>query len=280
VTENEMARTILITGCSSGIGAHCARALAADGWRVFATARRDEDISALKAVGFEAFHLDYADEASIHACIACVLAASGGTLDALFNNGGYAQAGAVEDLPTDALRAQFEANFFGWHTLTRALVPVMRRQGHGRIVLNSSMVGRIPIRWRGAYNASKHALEGLMITLGYELAGTGIFVSLIEPGPITSKIASNGLRHFEANIDIEASPHRAAYQGQLQRLRQGGKVSRLKLQPDAVYAVLRHALTAKRPKVHYGVTLPANGSFWLRRLLPSGLYHRLMALYQ
>jgi NAD(P)-dependent dehydrogenase (short-subunit alcohol dehydrogenase family) len=273
-------RSILVTGCSSGIGAHCARALKADGWRVFATARKPEDIAALTADGLEALYLDYADEASIHACADAVLAATGGRLDALFNNGAFAQAGAVEDLPTDALRAQFEAAFFGWHTLTRRIVPVMRAQGQGRIILNSSMLGVTPIRWRGAYNAAKHAIEGLMVTLAYELAGSGVHLSLIEPGPITSKIASNGLERFKANIDIEGSVHREAYLGQLQRLQQGGKVSRLKLGPEAVYAVLTHALNARRPRMHYPVTLPAKMTMLLRRLLPSGLYHRLVAGYQ
>jgi NAD(P)-dependent dehydrogenase (short-subunit alcohol dehydrogenase family) len=275
-----MQRSILITGCSSGIGAHCAHVLKAQGWRVFATARTAQDIAALAADGFEALMLDYADEASIHACADTVLAATDGRLDALFNNGAYAQPGAVEDLPTDALRAQFEAAFFGWHTLTRRFVPAMRAQGHGRIVLNSSMLGVTPIRWRGAYNAAKHALEGLMITLSYELAGSGVHVSLIEPGPITSKIASNGLTHFERHIDVTGSVHAAAYQSQLQRLRQGGKVSRLKLGPEAVMHVLDHALNAKRPRMHYPVTLPAKATMALRRLLPSGLYHRLLAFYQ
>ncbi len=201
-------------------------------------------------------------------------------MPALFNNGTYVQAGAVEDMPTDALRGQFEAAFFGWHTLTRRVVPVMRAQGHGRIVNNSSMLGVTPIRWRGAYNAAKHALEGLMVTLAYELKGSGIHVSLIEPGPIRSKVASNGLPHFERNIDVEGSVHRAAYAAQLQRLRQGGKVSRLKLGPEAVYAALHHALNARKPRMHYPVTLPAKGTMLLRRFLPAALYHRIVALYE
>jgi NAD(P)-dependent dehydrogenase (short-subunit alcohol dehydrogenase family) len=126
-------RTILITGCSSGIGAHCARALKRDGWRVFATARKAEDLAALKADGLEAFYLDYREPASIEALVRDVLAATGGTLDALFNNGGYAQPGAVEDVPMAALREQFETNLFGWHDLTCRIVPIMRKQRHGHI---------------------------------------------------------------------------------------------------------------------------------------------------
>jgi NAD(P)-dependent dehydrogenase (short-subunit alcohol dehydrogenase family) len=260
-------RTILITGCSSGIGAHCARALKAEGWRVFATARKPDDIAALEADGLEALYLDYADEASIKTAFDIVMAKTGGTLDALFNNGAYAQAGAVEDLPTAALRAQFEANVFGWHTLTRLAVPVMRRQRHGRIVQNSSILGRVPLKFRGAYAASKFAVEGLAQTLMLELAGTGIHVSIIEPGPITSKIASNGLSHFEGNIDIQGSVHSVDYQAQLQRLRQGGAASPWKLEPDAVMDVLRHALNAPRPYPHYPVTIPAKGGLLLQWLL-------------
>ena len=270
-------RTIIVTGASSGIGAHCARALKAEGWRVFATARRPEDIAALEADGIEAFYLDYAEPASIAALVEAVLERTGGTLDALFNNGAYAQAGAVEDLTVDTLRAQFEANFFGWHDLTRRIVPVMRRQGHGRIVNCSSILGLVPVRFRGAYAASKHALEGLSLCLRAELAGSGVHVSLIEPGPVATRIASNGLAHFERNIDVEGSVHREAYQAQLARLRGGGVRSRLKLGPEAVHAVLRHALLSPRPRPHYVVTLPAKAGVLLKRLLPASFFYRLTA---
>ena len=270
-------KTILLTGASSGIGAHCARALARDGWRVFATARRPEDIAALEEVGIEAFYLDYREPAAIAALVESVLARTGGRLDALFNNGAYAQAGAVEDLPVAALREQFEANFFGWHDLTRRIVPVMRAQGHGRIVHCSSILGLVPVRFRGAYAASKHALEGLMLCMRSELAGSGIHVSLIEPGPIRSRIASNGLYWFERNIDFENSVHREAYLDQLQRLRSGGRESRLKLGPEAVYRALRHALLHPRPKPHYVVTLPARIGVILKRLMPAARMLKILA---
>lgn len=270
-------RTIIVTGASSGIGAHCARALKAEGWRVFATARKPEDLAALEADGIEAFYLDYAEPASIAALAEAVLERTGGTLDALFNNGAYAQAGAVEDLSVDTLRTQFEVNFFGWHDLTRRIVPVMRRQGHGRIVNCSSILGLTPVKWRGAYVASKHALEGLTLCLRAELAGSGIHVSLIEPGPIESRIAPNGLAWFLANIDHENSVHRDAYQAQLARMRGGGSKSRLKLKPVAVYRVLRHALLSQRPRPHYVVTLPARVGVILKRLLPASLLYRILA---
>lgn len=273
----EQLRTIIVTGASSGIGAYCARALASDGWRVFATARRPADLAALEADGLEALYLDYGEPASIAALFEEVMARTGGTLDALYNNGAYAQAGAVEDLPVAALRDQFEANFFGWHDLTRRVVPVMRRQGHGRIVHCSSILGLLPVRFRGAYAASKHAVEGLMLCMRLELAGSGVSVSLIEPGPVESKIAPNGLPFFEKNIDIEASVHREAYQTQLARMRGGGSKSRLKLKPDAVHAVLRHALLSERPRPHYVVTRPARLGVLMKRLLPASLFYRVLA---
>jgi NAD(P)-dependent dehydrogenase (short-subunit alcohol dehydrogenase family) len=270
-------RSIIVTGTSSGIGAHCARALKSDGWRVFATARKPKDLAALEADGLEALYLDYAEPASIETLVDTVLEKTGGTLDALFNNGAHAQAGAVEDLPVEALRQQFEVNLFGWHDLTRRIVPTMRRQGRGRIVNCSSILGLVPVKFRGAYSASKYALEGLTLCLRHELAGSGIHVSLIEPGPIESKLATNGLAWFEKNIDWQNSVHRDAYEPQLQRLRQGGSKSRLKLGPDAAYRVLGHALESTNPRPHYAVTIPAKAGVALKRLLPASMFYRLLA---
>ncbi|MEX3011409.1 SDR family oxidoreductase [Hoeflea sp. TYP-13] len=269
-------KSILVTGCSSGIGAYCARALKDDGWRVFATARKPEDIDHLKSDGLETFYLDYREPDSIAKLAKDVLELTGGRLDALYNNGAYSQPGAVEDLSTDALREQFEANFFGWHDLTKRIVPVMRSQGHGRIVQCSSILGLVPMRWRGAYSASKFALEGLSVTLRHELAGTDIHLSLIEPGPIESKIAINALHYIEKNIDVEGSVHRADYERELQRLRQGGVRSKTKLRPDAVYAVLKHALESSRPKPHYVLTRPAKIATALKRLLPAGVLYGIL----
>lgn len=273
---NEL-RTIIVTGASSGIGAYCARALKADGWRVFATARKPEDIAAIEADGIEAFYLDYREPASIQALADGVLARTGGRLDALFNNGGYSQPGAVEDISTDVLREQFEANFFGWHELTRRLLPTMRAQGSGRIVHCSSIMGLAPFKYRGPYAASKHALEGLMLCLRSELLGTNIHVSLIEPGPVKSKIATNALVWFLKNVDYENSVHREAYRAQLDRLNAGGSVSRLKPGPEVVHAVLRHALLSRRPKPHYVVTWPARFATAMKRVLPSALLYRILA---
>lgn len=268
--------SIIVTGASSGIGAYCARALSRDGWRVFATVRKAEDMVSLEADGIEALIMDYTDTASIHAMFAEVVTRTGGRLDAIFNNGAYGQAGAVEDLATDVLRMQFETNFFGWHELTRLVIPIMRAQGHGRIVQCSSILGLVPFRWRGAYNASKFALEGLTITMRMELAGSGIHVSLIEPGPIYSQFITTALYHIQKNIDLEGSVHRIEYQKQLARLSGGSPGVRGKLGPEAVYAVLTRALTAKRPKPHYLVTRPAKNGALLKKLLPAALFYKFI----
>lgn len=269
-------RTIIVTGCSSGIGAFCARALAEDGWRVFATVRKAEDLAPLEAAGIEALLLDYADEDSIVALVDEVARRTGGQIDALFNNGAYGQPGAIEDLSTDVLRRQFEANFFGWHALTRRVIPLMRAHGEGRIVQCSSILGLLPYRYRGAYTASKYALEGLSVTLRMELEGSGIHVSLIEPGPIESRFTANALKMIEENVDIEGSAHAPEYKRQLARLGGKGPINRYKLGPDAVYKVLKHALTATRPRPHYPVTVPARRGLLLKRLLPADLFYRLM----
>ncbi len=269
-------RTIIVTGCSSGIGAHCARALKKDGWRVFATVRKQADRGPLEADGIETLVMDYTDPASITALADTVLDRTGGRIDALFNNGAYGQAGAVEDLPAEALRLQFETNVIGWHDLTRRLIPAMRRQGHGRIVQCSSILGIVPYRWRGAYNASKFAIEGLSLTLRMELAGSGIHVSLIEPGPIESRFTANAIPYIEKFIDIEGSVHAAEYRRQMKRLRGESAPARGKLGPDAVYDVLRHALNARAPRPHYIVTSPARKGALLKKLLPAALFYRII----
>ena len=269
-SPDNRARSVLITGCSSGIGYHTAHVLAARGWRVFATCRRQEDCARLRAEGLESLQLDYTDKTSIHAAVAEVLARTGGRLDALFNNGAYAVPGATEDLPTEALRALFEANFFGWHELTRAVLPVMRAQGAGRIVQNSSVLGLAALRWRGAYVSSKFALEGLTDVLRLEMAGTGIHVILIEPGPITTRIRENSIPHFEAWIDWKNSPRRAQYEESLlARLYDKRDPDFFELPPDAVARRLIHALEAHRPRARYYVTTPTRLLGTARRILPT-----------
>jgi NAD(P)-dependent dehydrogenase (short-subunit alcohol dehydrogenase family) len=269
------ARSILITGCSSGIGLASARGMKARGWRVFATARKAEDIRRLEDEGFEALVLDYADPASVADCAAAVAQRAGGRLDALFNNGAYGQPGAVEDLSRAVLEAQFAANVFGWHQLTCAVLPLMRANGGGRIVQCSSVLGLVALKWRGAYNASKFAIEALSDTMRLELEGSNIFVSLIEPGPIASRFTEHALKAFESNIDHARSPYRAAYERQRARLGRGGS-NRYKLGPEAVFEKLVLAVESPRPRARYFVTRPTTYMAIARRLLPQRMLDRLL----
>ena len=262
-------RTILITGCSSGIGLASAREMKARGWRVFATARKPEDIARLRdEEEVESLYLDYAEPHSIEAAAEHVLAATGGRLTALFNNGAYGQPGAVEDLRRDVLRDQFEAGFFGWHDLTRRVIPSMRANGGGRIVFCSSVLGLVSAPYRGAYCASKFAVEALADSLRMELAATGIRIVLIEPGPIASRFLEHALEAYRRNIDLEGSAHREIYRTRIARLEEGGDQT-FKLGPEAVALKLVHALESRNPKRRYYVTLPTYAAALLRRVLPA-----------
>lgn len=261
-------RSILITGCSSGIGLVCAQGLARRGWRVIASARKPADVARLHTLGLSAVRLDLDDPRSIQDAVAETLELTGGRLTALFNNGAYGQPGAVEDLSREVLRAQLETNLLGWHDLTCRLIPIMRRQGYGRIVQNSSVLGFIPLPYRGAYIASKYALEGLTDTLRLELRGTGIWVSLIQPGPIATRFRENANAAFHANIDREQSVHRAAYARAAARLTKPGPAQPFTLPAEAVLRPLIHALESPRPRARYGVTLPTHLFAVLKRILP------------
>lgn len=270
------APSILITGCSSGIGYHCAHALAERGWQVFAGARQVADVERLRNEGLRAVELDLGDSATIAAAVDEVLTATEGRLDALFNNAGFGQPGAVEDLERDVLRAQFETNVLGLTELTNRVLPTMRAQGRGRIVQNSSVLGLITLKWRGAYNASKFALEGLTDTLRLELQGSGVRVSLIEPGPIASRFRENAAAAFLRNIATEHSPHRAAYEEVAQRLRSSGDPAPFTLGPEAVCRALIHAIESPRPRARYYVTVPTYLLAALRWLLPRSLLDRVL----
>jgi len=264
-------RSVLITGCSSGIGECVATGLKARGYRVFATARREADVARLSDAGFESLRLDLRDSASIHGALDTVLARTEGKLFALFNNGAYGQPGAVEDIPTGALRAQFETNLFGWHELTCRVLPVMREQGYGRIIQNSSLLGFVALKWRGAYTASKFALEGLTDTLRLELSGSGIHVSLIEPGPIVSRFRENAYEAFKENIDVENSPHRDDYRRVEARLATEDETQPFTLPGEAVLDKVVHALESRRPRPRYYVTVPTYALGFLRRVLSTRL---------
>lgn len=270
-------KAILITGCSTGIGYHCAHGMKSRGWRVLATARTDDDLKRLQAEGLESFYLDYRDEASIAACLQSVLSATGGRLDALFNNGAYGLLGAVEDIKTSDLREQFEANFFGWHDLTRQVIPVMRAQGGGRIIQCSSVLGIVSGKHRAPYAATKHAIEAMASSMRMELAPFNIHVARIRPGPIRSEFMATALKVLREKIDLTGTVHAKDYQASLARLEKGPKSSRFKLGPEAVLTKLIHATEAARPKAIYSVTIPTYIADAVRRLMPTASAERLFA---
>lgn len=271
------ARSILITGCSSGIGRDAALRLHALGWNVFAAVRDPADCAALAEAGLTALHLDYEDTASIDAALAQVSALTGGQLDALFNNGAYAIPASLEDVPTDALRTLFEANFFGWHHLTRAALPMLRASG-GRLVQCSSVLGFIPAKWRGAYVASKYALEGYTDTLRLELADTPVRVVLLQPGPIATAFRSNAIKQFERWIDWEASPRAAQYRDSLlDQLYKGSGGNKFELPASSVTDALLRALNDRRPRARYRITTPTHMMAVARRVLPTRVLDWLCA---
>jgi NAD(P)-dependent dehydrogenase (short-subunit alcohol dehydrogenase family) len=269
-------KSILISGCSSGIGLCVARGLRSRGWRVFASARKPEDVARLAGEGLESLQLDLDDSTSITAAVEEVLLRTQGTLDALFNNGAYGQPGAVEDLSREVLRMQFETNLFGWHELTRRVLPVMRRQGHGRIIQHSSVLGFVALRYRGAYNASKYALEGLTDTLRLELRGSNIHVSLIDTGPVISRFRENAHAAFLRNIDRDNSVHREHYARVLKRLTTQGAVVPFTLPPEAVLQKVMHALESRHPRPRYYVTFPTYLFALLKRILPQRTLDRIL----
>lgn len=270
-------RSILITGCSSGIGLDTAITLKKLGYNVFATTRKSQDLDMLRSHGLQAKRLDLNDAASIDNALKWVLSETNGTLHALFNNGAYGQPGAIEDLSVESLRAQFETNFFGWHILTKKVIPIMRAQGHGRIIQNSSVLGFVAMPFRGAYNASKFAIEGYTDTLRLELKDTNIHVSLIEPGPIDTRFRVNALAKINEFIDVENSPHKAAYLPQIARLEKEESSTSFTLPASAVTEKVLHALTSTKPKARYYVTKPTYIMGFLKRILPTTWLDKVLA---
>ncbi|WP_037587094.1 SDR family NAD(P)-dependent oxidoreductase [Stenoxybacter acetivorans] len=261
-------KTILITGCSSGIGYAAAQLLRRQNWRVVVSCRQSKDVELLTAEGFDCLQLDITDSAHIQAAFLHIQQQYG-RLDALFCNAGYGQTGAVEDIPRAALREQFETNVFGtWECINHAM-RLFRQQGYGRILVNSSILGFAAMPWRGTYNSSKFALEGMCDTLRHELVGSGIYVSLLEPGPITTRFRLNAAEKFAQYIDTENSVHRKTYEAQWRRLRAEGAVAPFTLSADACAAVCSKALNAQRPKARYAVTVPTHVFWYLKKLLPT-----------
>lgn len=272
-----MAKAILITGCSSGIGYAAAHSLHKRGYQVVASCRDSADVLRLRNEGLRhVVQLDLADSQSIQRAVSETLAICEGNLFALFNNGAYGVPGAVEDLSRETLRRQFEVNVFGTHELTRSLIPALLQQSDARIVQNSSVLGFVAMPNRGAYIASKYALEGLTDTLRLELVGTSIRCSLIEPGPIATRFRENALNAFRREVDRENSRHKCMYESALKRLEAKGSATKFTLSPESVVKVLVHALESPRPRVRYRVTVPTQVMHVLKRLLSSQALDRFV----
>jgi len=261
-------KTVFITGCSTGIGYTTAVELKKCSYRVICSARKEADVIRLQEKGFETLQLDLADSKSIQHAVNQLIQLTDGKIDGLFNNGAFGQPGAVEDLSRDVLRNQFETNFFGTHELTNLIIPLMRQQGHGRILYNSSILGFVAMKYRGAYNASKFALEGLVDTLRIELHGTNIQLCLIEPGPITSQFRKNAFALYKKNINPEQSAHQQTYKAMEERLQKEGPAAPFTLPAEAVAEKVIHALESKKPKIRYYVTFPTYLFGFLKRVLP------------
>lgn len=273
----QTSHSVLITGCSSGIGLAAAQVLKARGWNVIASARKTEDVQRLKQMGLQAVRLNIADPASIENALNETLTLTGGRLDALVNNAGLAIPGAVEDLSRETLQRQFDTNFFGTLELTNAVLRVMRRQNHGRIVMISSILGRVAMRWRGAYNASKYALEGITDTLRLELRGTNISVCLICPGPVQSRFRDNALVNFDEYVDTAASSHRESYSRLKAQTGDEKDNTPFTVPPETVARKIAHALGCGHPKARYYVTVPAHVLAFLRCVLPTRWMDALLA---
>jgi len=263
------AANILITGCSTGIGYHCAHHLKELGYHVIATARKQEDVTRLNEEGLTCIQLDLAESKSIEFGLQQVLLETNGKIDVLFNNGAFGLPGAVEDLSREAMVYQFQTNVFGTQELTNAVVKLMRQQGRGKILYNSSILGFAAMPYRGAYNASKFAIEGFADTLRLEVKQDNIQVSLIEPGPIISDFRKNAFQQFKDWIKIDESAHKANYQAMVNRLETVGPSAPFTLGPEAVTKCVVHALQSEQAKIRYRVTVPTKVFAYLKRLLPT-----------
>ncbi len=273
----QLPKTVLTTGCSTGIGYVTAQVLKQRGHLVIASARKPADVERLQQEGFLAVELDLADSNSIRQGFGAAMKLASNKIDVLFNNGAFGQPGAVEDLSREVLRFQFETNLFGTHELTNLVIPTMRQQGHGRIIYNSSVLGLVAMKYRGAYNASKFALEGLADTLRLELKGTNIHISLIEPGPILTNFRKNSFDLYKQNIDANRSFHKLTYQAMEERLKKEGAAVPFTLPPEAVSKKVIHAVESSRPKIRYYVTFPTYLFGYLKRLLPAGWLDYLLS---
>ena len=267
--------SVLITGCSSGIGLCLALGLKKAGYRVFATARKSNDVEKLKQLGFESHQLDLTSSESIKLAMNEIYSQTD-TLYGLIHNGAYGQVGALEDISREVLEAQFQANVFGWHELTNLVLPVMRKNNSGRVIYLSSVLGFVAMPFRGPYNASKFAIEGLVDTLRLELINTNIQLSLVQPGPIDSQFRANAYLAFKDNVNMDNSNYQANYQGMIERLN-SSKLATFTLAPESILSCVLHALEAPKAKIHYRVTFPTKLFALLKRILPSRILDKILS---
>jgi NAD(P)-dependent dehydrogenase (short-subunit alcohol dehydrogenase family) len=271
-------RAVLITGCSSGIGAATAAHLADKGWTVYATARRVETLADLEAKGCRTLALDVTDEASCRAAVAAVEAAEG-AVGVLVNNAGYSQSGAVESVPDERVRAQFDTNVFGLLTMCRLVLPKMREQGWGKIVNVSSMGGRFTFPGGGVYHATKHAVEALSDALRFEVKGFGVDVIIIEPGIIRTRFGDTAAREIDAGTR-DPGPYgafNAAVAETTKSVYERGPMRLLGGPPETVARKIEHAITAAHPRTRYTVTPSARALITLRSLLRAGGWDAMVA---
>ena len=267
-------KSILITGCSTGIGLHLARELKKLGYRVFASARKQADVIELESEGFESLLLDLSSSDSINSAVSNLFQKTD-TLYALINNGAYGQVGALEDISRAAMEAQFQANFFGWHELTNLILPSMKKSNTGRLIYISSVLGFVALPFRGPYIASKFAIEGLVDTLRLELRHTNIKLSLVQPGPIESDFRKNAYLAFQKYVDFDKSDYQKDYERMIERLSASDN-AKFTLGAEAVLKPVQHALTSNSPKVRYRVTFPTKLFAILGRILPSGWVDKVL----
>ncbi|MBU0477003.1 SDR family NAD(P)-dependent oxidoreductase [bacterium] len=272
-------KSVLITGCSSGLGLYMAESLQQDGWKVFATARKEEDIENLRSKGIDAFFLDVTNSESIEKLVKYVSEKTDGKLYALINNAGCGYSGALEDITRDAMRNQFEVNVFGVHELTNQIIPTFRKNKRGRIINISSAAGRFSTPFMGAYSASKFALEALSDALRLELRNTGIKISIIEPGPLKSDFSKNALAIFQNQVNPPKNSHYKDIYEKMGKYRQTKETKKNIPGPDVFYKKVKHALESKRPKIRYPVTMTAYLASYLKRIFPDRLLDILLKLY-
>ncbi len=265
--------TILITGCSSGIGKETALYLHKQGYRVFATARDKKDVKKLEDLGLTSFLLDVTQPKTIQKTLGKILKLTEGTLDVVFNNAGFGQPGALEDISTEVLKEQFDTNVFGLHEVTKQILPIMHKQGYGKIIQHSSILGLISLKFRGAYNASKYAVEGLTDTLRLELKDTNIDVTLLNTGPVTSDFRKNAVQKLKKNIDIENSRFHKIYQDNMKAKKSEVPFN---LPAIAVAKVVEKIINTNNVKPRYYITKATYILGYLKRLLPNKTLDRIL----